>query len=353
MDLTLVRRPALGPNLNFGGLAWLGVALFVCLTAVAARRPPGTAGIVGKQSAAVLEAQKRAQEMVKQGTPVKDIPGVDTGFLVECTSAMICHLAIAIGLTLIGWRHFQDVQAGMAMATFYLLLPYTAYLVDQVHLVLPAAFLVWAVFAYRKPTIAGLLLGLATGTGYFPALLFPAWLSFYWRRGSARFSGAFLLAVGLCVLPPAIIMWLDGNLTQSIQSILTQSDWQPWKTKVVSEGFWKDMHWAWAYRMPVFIAYLALVVTTLFWPRPKNLAHLIALSAAVVLGIQFWYADQGGVYVLWYLPFLLLLVFRPNLADRVPAPIVSENDWLARSRRALARFASRLLRLPEPTASVH
>src|SRR5262245_5397761 len=31
LDLTLVRRPALAPNLNLGGLAWLGGALFVCL----------------------------------------------------------------------------------------------------------------------------------------------------------------------------------------------------------------------------------------------------------------------------------------------------------------------------------
>src|SRR5947209_3413302 len=39
-DLALVRRPALSPNLNLGGLAWLAGALFVSLVAVAAR-PPG------------------------------------------------------------------------------------------------------------------------------------------------------------------------------------------------------------------------------------------------------------------------------------------------------------------------
>src|SRR5262245_11949391 len=38
-DLALVRRPALPPNLNFGGLAWLGGALFICLVAVAFRHP--------------------------------------------------------------------------------------------------------------------------------------------------------------------------------------------------------------------------------------------------------------------------------------------------------------------------
>src|SRR5262245_15392453 len=36
-DLTLVRRPALSPNLSLGGLAWLAGALGVCLAAVALR----------------------------------------------------------------------------------------------------------------------------------------------------------------------------------------------------------------------------------------------------------------------------------------------------------------------------
>src|SRR5262249_28464512 len=58
----------------------------------------------------------------------------------------------------------------------------------------------------------------------------------------------------------------------------------------------------------------------------KNLAHVLALSAAVLVGMQFWYADQGGVYILWYLPLLLLLVFRLNLSDRCPLPILPETD---------------------------
>jgi hypothetical protein len=104
----------------------------------------------------------------------------------------------------------------------------------------------------------------------------------------------------------------------------------------------------WAYRIPVFIAYLAFVITTAFWPAPKNLGHVISLSAAVLIGIQFWYADHGGVYVLWYLPLLTLLVFRPNLSDRRAAPIQPETDWLARCRRAVARLFGRISKSPEP-----
>jgi hypothetical protein len=38
LDLTLVQRPALAPNLNLGGLAWLAGALFVSLVTVAVNR---------------------------------------------------------------------------------------------------------------------------------------------------------------------------------------------------------------------------------------------------------------------------------------------------------------------------
>lgn len=349
LDLALVRRPALSPNLNLAGLAWLGGALFICLIAVAARRPVDYQQKVGKESAPLAETQRRAVELVNQGTGAGKHPSIDTRFWVERGLAILCHLVVLAGLVFIGWWHFQDVSAGMAAATFYLLLPYTAYHVEQLHHAWPMAFLLWAIAAYRLPVLAGLLFGLAAGSVYFPVLAFPAWFSFYWRRGAGRFAAGFLLAAGLSLAVTGFILWLDGDLARSLQSVLDLSDWQPWKVPS-TEGFWTGIHWA--YRIPVFIAYLAFVVTTAFWPAPKNLAHLLALTAAVLIGIQFWYADHGGVYVLWYLPLLLLLVFRPNLVDRQPAPIPSESDWLARLGRTIRRRSARLFRFPEPVARV-
>jgi hypothetical protein len=98
----------------------------------------------------------------------------------------------------------------------------------------------------------------------------------------------------------------------------------------------------------VFIAYLAFVLGTLFWPVPKNLAQALALTTAALIGVQFWYADQGGVYVLWYLPLLLLLVFRPNLHDRRALTITAESDWLALTARQLWRALRWVVRMPEP-----
>jgi hypothetical protein len=353
-DLALVRRPALSPNLSSGGMAWLGAALFVCLVAVAVRNRGNVAEPVGKRSLPVDQTQRRAENLVNQSREIATgtREGFNTAFWVERGLAMFCHLSIAVGLIIIGWRHFQDVTAGMAAATFYLLLPYTALHVGQVHHVWPAALLIWAIATYRMPVLSGLLLGLAAGSVYFPALLFPAWLSFYRGRGAGRFAAGFFLAAGACLAMIGTILWMDDQLAHSIQSVLALPDWQPWKElHYDTEGFWTGVHWA--YRLPVFIAYMAFVGTTLFWPAPKTLAHLLALSAAVLIGIQLWFADRGGVYVLWYLPILLLLVFRPNLSDRLALPIQPERDWLKRLRLFAGRLASRFLKFPEPLARVH
>ncbi len=333
VDLTLVKRPALGPNLSFGGMAWLATALFACLLAVAFNKPerpsypqpiesqgvPTTIAPVGPETAVQAMARERAPDWLKR------------------SFAGLCHLIVIVGLVLVAYRHFQDAAAGMAAAMFYLILPYTGLFVGQVHHVWPIVLIVWALVVYRTPTLAGVLLGAAAGTAYFPALIFPLWLSFYWGRGAGRFASTFLLTAGLCLTLMVVDLSLHGHLNMSIHDVLNQNAWQPWnRTVPTTEGFWTGVHWA--YRLPVFLAYLAFVIATAFWPFPKNLAQVMALTAAVIIGIQFWYADQGGVYVLWYLPLLLLLVFRPNLSDRRPDPIQIEQDWLHRLRQSVFAF---------------
>src|SRR5207247_9645538 len=123
----------------------------------------------------------------------------------------------------------------------------------------------------------------------------------------------------------------------------------PW-TLPTAEGIWRDIHWA--YRIPVFIVFLAFVGVTAFWPAPKNLGHVIALSAAILIGMQFWYADKGGQYVLWYLPLLLLLMFRPNLSDRRPFPIVTQTDWVGGLTARIGRLMTWLFIAPGTFACI-
>lgn len=347
VDLALVQRPALEPNLNFGGLAWLAAALFICLLAVAFRQPDRSQGIIspigeGIQSTNSPVGREGAWlALARESLAPKSSSATEQVNWITRSFAGLCHLAVIVGLVVVGQRHFHDAHLGMAAATFYLLLPYTGLYVSQVHHVWPMALIIWALVVYRHPTISGSVLGLAAGTAYFPALTFPLWLSFYWKRGSGRFLVAFFVTAALCLAALGSALALQGELHGILQDVREQNAWQPWKTPT-TEGFWTGVHAA--YRIPVFLAYLAFVLATACWPTPKNLAHVISLSAAVIIGIQLWYGDQGGAYVLWYLPLLLLMVFRPNLSDRRPNPIDPERDWLARSGRAVRRAGSRALR---------
>jgi hypothetical protein len=340
LDLVLERRPALSPNLSFGGLMWLAGALAVGLVAAPIRQPEGPSN--SGSPPPVKDVSTEVQKVSGAPTPV-----------VERGLTLLCHLSIVVGLILIGWRHFDDLPSGAAAATLYLLLPYAYFLMPWALLrsgrwdhALAMALMVWSVFTYRRPILAGAFLGAAAGCVFFPLWTLPVWLSFYRGRGMGRFASAFLLTAGVCLAVIGVVFWINNQWPSKIQPLWKEPTWLPWFYDPDLHSFWQDKGW-WAYRIPVFIVYLAFVFATLFWPAPKNLAHVLALSAAHLIGIQFWYPDQGGVYVLWYLPYLLLLVFRPNLSACRP-PLVSSDDWLSRRAQAVMRVLRKTLRIHEP-----
>ena len=102
-------------------------------------------------------------------------------------------------MVLIGYRHFDNVHTGVAAACMYLILPYTAQMTSQIDHVIPAVLLVWAIEAYRRPFVAGVLLGLAAGLIFYPLFLLPLWCGFYWRRGLIRFVLGFSLPMLLLI----------------------------------------------------------------------------------------------------------------------------------------------------------
>ncbi len=208
---------------------------------------------------------------------------------VERALALTCHLSVVLALLFVGRLHFEDMRAGAA-ATLYLLLPYTPLLMPASELPVssvadlpaatfgrwdhawPMAWLTWAVVAYRKPAIAGALVGVAAGSAFFPVLLAPIWLSFYARRGLGRFLTVFLLAGGVCLAVLALVVSVNGEWPASMRSAWTllpsgvadlpaATFWQPWWAPApgvpAPPGVWQGVHWA--YRLPVFIAFLAFV----------------------------------------------------------------------------------------------
>lgn len=363
MDPMMVRRPLLEPNLSVGGLTFIGASLLMFLMANVVTGKPTTDDVVSAQRA--VEPRATAQEedaenqrLSKYGpgfpllfylptiitqTIVGDDPATEQGEAPRSETrhqaytaaarimAILSHLAIVIAMIVIGYRHFDNIKTGIAASVLYLMLPYTALQTGHVSHVLPAALLIWAVEAYRRPLVAGMLMGLAIGSIYYPIFLLPLWCSFYWQRGLLRFAGGVL----------AMIVVLVGSLA------LTSSSWEVFGEHVQQmfgwtfpameslEGFWHQDYHDSVYRIPVLAAFVALCITMALWPAQKNLGTLLSCSAAIMLGTQYWHGHGGGLYMAWYLPLMLLTIFRPNLEDRVALSVLGQG-WTPRRMVHLA-----------------
>jgi hypothetical protein len=350
LDAAMVRRPLLEPNLSVGGLTFLGISLFVFLMGNVLTGRPNESDITSSQRADQLQNLEASGEeelntlkthgpgfpliyllphistqslMGREGEALQRVPGTDlfsvnkAQVVTAQVMAILSQLMIVLGMMLIGLRHFDNIRAGIAAATLYLLLPYTAMWTGAVTHALPAALLVWAVLLYRRPFFSGALLGLAFGTIYYPLYLLPLWLSFYWQKGVWRFVLGFAATVAVLVVTLA---FTSSGLPMFLDS-LKQMFGVQFPVDENLRGAWQ--FWNTVYRYPIIAAFIALSFSFVIWPPQKNLATLMSCSAALMLGTQFWHAHSGGgVALAWYLPLLLLTVFRPNLEDRVASAMV-------------------------------
>lgn len=361
LDPIMVRRPLLEPNLSAGGMTFLGVSLLIFLMANVVNSkmvPDDLAGVKGAENVQALESPgpEEEQDLATHGPgyPLLHLlPSLSTqALMIEDTArqtpqerdlrrdrvriatartmAILSQLAIVVGMVLIGYRHFDNIRTGIAAATLYLFLPYTAQLTGRVDHVLPAALLVWAVEAYRRPLVSGMLMGLAIGVIYYPVFLLPLWLGFYWQRGLLRFSLG--VATTLAVLVASLAFTSD-SLAAFASQVQQMFGWTSLAPQDL-QGFWGFEILDPAYRYPVLVLLVAFCVSLAVWPAQKNLGTLMSCSAAVMLATQFWHPHNGGLYMAWYLPLILLTIFRPNLEDRVALSVLGEG-WFPRRRANL------------------
>lgn len=325
LDLGLTRRPLLEPNLNAAGLACLSVGVLALLMAEtislpvdegSARNPAEPAGRTDNPPPGSHDEDSAINQMLKNAPLPSALKPNPPQVILSRVLASLAHLGLVAGLIIVGWRHFERPIAGLAVATCYLLSPYTRIALVDSGQVVPAALIVAALAVYTRPRLAGALIGMAAG--WMPACLglVPLWAGFYRGRGALRFAAVGLLVVTLSgVLAasiPGLAVWSRALGARS----LTEAGLLPGVDPPLSGSFWSGIDGS--YRLPVLIAYLALVVVTTIWPAEKNLGELIGLSAALLVASQFWYLDEGGTMVLLYLPLVLLMMFRPNLASKRP-----------------------------------
>lgn len=323
LDTTLVRRPLLEPNLSSGGLTFIGVSLFLFLMANVATSTIEEQRNQGPKLGpgyALLNALPDIQTTVDSTRPTQatEIEQKQSRFRSTIAKgiSITANLAIVLGIVAVGYWHFDDTKMGIGAATLYLLLPYTAQMTGRIDHVLPGAMLVWAILLYRFPLVSGGFVGLAAGLTYYPLFLLPLWLSFYWPRGVRRFLGGFLTTLGSLAI---LLFWGSGDKSvEQLQHMFgllapAMQDLQ---------GVW-GLGWYPSFRLPVLVAFCILSFSFIWWPAQKNLATLMSGSAAVMVAAQFWHGFGGGLYMAWFLPLVLLTIFRPNLDDRVSLEVVT------------------------------
>ncbi len=326
LDLGLSRRPLLEPNLNASGLLCLSVGLLGLMLSEtvslpveegAARNPAEPSGRENHRPPLTPGKASATMKQVIENTPLPpSLKNQQPQVIVQRVLASLAHLGLVVGLIAIGWRHFERPITGMAMAACYLLLPYTRMaLVDSGQLI-AAAMIVGAVFWHLRPTVAAVLIGLAAG--WIPACLglVALWLGFFRGRGALRFLVVATAVVSGCALlghsVPVLRDWARALGARSITEVGLWPQTEP----PSSASFWVSMDSS--FRLPVLIAYLALVIWSMIACAGKGLAELIALSAALLAASQFWYLDKGGALVMLYLPLAITMMFRPTLSSRRP-----------------------------------
>ena len=347
-DESLTRRPRLDQNLNPAGLTFLCIPAFAILAYGVFMKPAPVTNVKAIEHGRAL-LQRREVEVnradVLSGVPaptetliaaggaaMAQLSGTlpnsvsvntgktrDTELLVARILVVVAHLVVILGLLYIGRQHFASLQLGVAMSCLYLLLPCTAATVHKLSHVLPAACLIWAIASYRKPTVAGVLLGLACGTLFFAVFLLPLWAVFYGRRGAIRFAVSVL---GVVVVLAACLMMISGDADSFFNRVVTSTNWTVYRllddTLTVSETSVSQLF----IRIPMAAVFFVMLTAMTVLPRPRNLENLLANSTALVVAAQMWYPEDIGTYVQWYMPLFLLVVFRPRLDRFIPPDIV-------------------------------
>ena len=345
IDPLFERRPVLDPNLSIGGMVFLGLSMLIFVMANIATYSPGQDEIEGAINAEktirrVASAESEDKDLNQRGPGYRLLfvlpilstfensqqisesehdPSDQRYFIAAKSVAIISQLLIVLGLILFCHYHFGSFHVGVGIATIYMMLPYTVIFTGNVLHSVPAALLIWALVCYRVPWTSGIFVGLATGVSYYPLFLLALWISYYWERGWRSFLIGFFISIGICVCGLVFTSTDEMDFFRQLQAMF--AFWFPLTDNL--EGIWAlGFNQIWRY--PLLIAFVALSTSFAAWPSEKNIGTLVAFTAALMAAVQFWHGFGGGLYVAWYLPLALLVMFRPNVAGRVATTEVRE-----------------------------
>jgi hypothetical protein len=205
----------------------------------------------------------------------------------------------------------------------------------------PPAVTTAAFATLARPALSGVLLVAATGCGFYPAFLFPAFCGHFWTRRAEfrRFltgvvvAGIALAAFVLLLSRPAAGRGLIGTILWD--TFGHHSD--PAGYGASPFGFWGQRTGPHGWLIhplignsgltaPVMLMFFVFAIACFFAARTRGARELALLSAAIVIGANLVKIHATGTYVSWFYPFLLLGLFLPARPNAAGASVTIEDS---------------------------
>jgi hypothetical protein len=285
-------------------------------------------------NAGVLALRPDATPNPPDALPDKAFGYVNPPMWAAKTVVALFHGAALLALFLIG-RRLRDAATGWTLVALYAGSPYVLGLggeatsvtgLGYVSHIAPAATILLAFAALPAPFLAGVLLNVAIGTGYFPAFFWPAWSAYFGTRNKGdgvKFqlgffgAGAVLIAALWFGTERAggrnpIELFLEGSIAhqeapdQYGSSTLSFFGAHPAAKATIRAPLFGEKA-----RMvtPVFLLAAGFSLAGFWLGRRRTPAQLAFLTASTIACVQLWKHHASGTYVEWYYPLLLIGVF--------------------------------------------
>jgi hypothetical protein len=220
------------------------------------------------------------------------------------------------GLYVVG-RRWRDRQFGVLLAYCWATLPLTLIaLCTHANDGVVALLVVAALLTLERPALNGVVLGLAVMTKIAPVLLVPLFLTHPgldtagWARRAWRFAAGFATAIALA-LAPALAHSSPQTLYQALVG------WEAVNISPFSVWGLADPsgHSYLTYLIQSLLTAGVLIASLVFAcrPRRRTALQLVALSAALLIGIQLPANYWLFTYALWFVP-LVFVALAPSRA---------------------------------------
>jgi hypothetical protein len=203
----------------------------------------------------------------------------------------------------------EGTALGVALAYAWTAYPYTAFALETNSndtLVALACACALLAFARRSAAATGVAVGLGAAAKFAPLALAPLFA----RRRPLVFALAVAAALAVTLLP----FVPDGGLRELYDRTL---GYQAGRGSPFSVWGQADLGWL---QTLVKAAAVGLALLVAFVPRRADDRQVAALGAAVLIALQLPVNHWFYLYVVWFVPFVLVAIFGAYRATSPPAP---------------------------------